>query len=141
MLLKDSAVKARSLEELGGLKVAYEAETTSDDVMTELAEGGLKFEALEYDQVINAFNELRLGRTDAVVCDSVVAYFYAAQPDNAYEIVWEGAGETLGICMKKGNDALTTAIQGALDELYADGTIQSLSQSIFGRDLVSSVRK
>jgi polar amino acid transport system substrate-binding protein len=141
VLLKGSTITARSLEELGGLKVAYQEETTSDDIMTELADGGLKFEPLEYDQVINAFNDLRLGRADVVVCDSVVAYFYAAQPDNPYEIVWEGAGETLGICMKKGNDALTTAIQGALDELYADGTIQGLSQTIFGRDLVSSVRK
>ena len=136
-----SGRSVRGLADLAGLSVAYQAETTSDDVMTGQAEQGLKFTPLEYDQVLMAFNELRLGRADAVICDSVVAYFYAAQPGNPYTIVWEGAGEALGICMKQGNDALTAANQNALDELYAEGTIQNLSQRVFGRDLVSSVRK
>ncbi|MDR2739120.1 MAG: ABC transporter substrate-binding protein [Treponema sp.] len=138
---KGSPIKAQGLEDLAGLKVAYQAETNSDDIMTELGEGGLKFTPLEYDKVINCFDELRLGRTDAILCDSVVAYFYAAQPNNPYEIVWEGMGDELGICMKKGNDVLTAAVQGALDQLYADGTVQKISRSIFGRDLVSPVRK
>jgi polar amino acid transport system substrate-binding protein len=138
---KGSSIKAQGLEDLAGLKVAYQAETNSDDIMTELGEGGLKFTPLEYDKVINCFDELRLGRTDVILCDSVVAYFYAAQPNNPYEIIWEGMGDELGICMKKGNDALTAAVQDALDQLYADGTIQRISQSIFGRDLVSSVHR
>ncbi|WP_041611369.1 substrate-binding periplasmic protein [Treponema primitia] len=141
VLLRGSPVQPRSLEELKGLRVAYQAETTSDDIMTEMAEGGLQFTALEYDKVINAFDELRLGRADAIVCDSVVAYFYTAQPGNNFQIVWEGSGEELGICLKKGNTALTTAVQGALDQLYADGTIQKISQNVFGSDLVSSVHK
>jgi polar amino acid transport system substrate-binding protein len=140
VVLKGSGIKAQRLEDLAGYKVAYQAETNSDDIMTDLAAGGLKFEALEYDKVINCFDELRLGRTDVIVTDSVVAYFYAAQGDT-FEIIWEGMGDQLGICIKKGNNAFTTAIQGALDELFADGTVQKISQNVFGRDLVSSVRK
>jgi ABC-type amino acid transport substrate-binding protein len=43
--------------------------------------------------------------------------------------------------MKKGNDALTTAINGAIDSLFADGTMQRISNQIFGMDLASVVRK
>jgi polar amino acid transport system substrate-binding protein len=140
VLPRGSTVSARSLEQITGLNVAYQAETTTDDILTGMAEAGLQFQGFEYDKVINCFDELRSGRVDAVVCDSVVAYFYAAQPDSAFEIVWEGAGETIGVCLKKGNDALTTAMEKALDELFADGTIQQISSDIFGRDLVSSAR-
>jgi polar amino acid transport system substrate-binding protein len=43
--------------------------------------------------------------------------------------------------MRKGNDALTDAINKALDELFADGTMKKISNDIFGMDLVSAVRK
>jgi polar amino acid transport system substrate-binding protein len=42
--------------------------------------------------------------------------------------------------MKKGNDALTQAIDKALDELFTDGTMLRISQSIFGMDLVTAAR-
>jgi polar amino acid transport system substrate-binding protein len=141
VLPKGSSVRARNLDQLTGLKVAYQGETTSDDIMTDLAEKGLKFTAFEYDKVINCFDELRNGRVDIIVCDSVVAYFYAAQPGAPFEIVWEGSGEELGICIKKGNTALTTAVEAAMAALFADGTIQKISQSVFGRDLVSGVKR
>ncbi|MDR2144418.1 MAG: transporter substrate-binding domain-containing protein [Treponema sp.] len=46
----------------------------------------------------------------------------------------------LAICLKKGNNALTEALNKALDELYADGTLKKISQDVFGTDVVSSVR-
>ena len=106
-----------------------------------MADNGLEFSPFPYDKVINCFDDLKNGRVDAIVCDSVVAYFYTAQSENPFEIVWEGSGEELGICIKKGNDALLSAVEKALDELYADGTVQKISQDVFGDDLVSSVRK
>jgi polar amino acid transport system permease protein len=42
--------------------------------------------------------------------------------------------------MKKGNDELTAAIDKALDELFADGTMLRISQSVFGMDLVTATR-
>jgi polar amino acid transport system substrate-binding protein len=98
VLLKNTKVTARTPAELTGLGVAYQAETTSDIYMTKLAEGGLKFTAYEYDKVLNCFDELRLGRVDAIVCDSLVAVDYIAPADTPFEIVWLGeADETFGI--------------------------------------------
>jgi len=59
-----------------------------------------------------------------------------------FEIVWQGGEEEFGICMRKGNDALTKAIDKALDELFDDGTMLKISKEIFdGMDLVSPVRR
>jgi polar amino acid transport system substrate-binding protein len=49
--------------------------------------------------------------------------------------------EVFAICLKKGNDALTEAIDRALDELFADGTMLRLSQEIFNIDMVTAARK
>jgi polar amino acid transport system substrate-binding protein len=142
VLLKGSPVRARSPEGLTGLGVAYQAETTSDIYMAQLANRGLAFTPYEYDKVINCFDELRLGRVDAIICDSLVAFDYIAPADSPFEIVWQGAAdEVFGICLKKGNDALTQAIDGALDELFADGTMLRISQSVFKMDMVSPARK
>jgi polar amino acid transport system substrate-binding protein len=141
VLLKGSRVTARSPEELKGLGVAYQAETTSDIYMAKLAEQGLQFTPYEYDKVMNCFDELRLGRVDAIVCDSLVAVDYIAPADTPFEIVWQGpADEVFAVCLKKGNDALTEALDKALDELFADKTMLKISRETFKMDLVSSVR-
>jgi polar amino acid transport system substrate-binding protein len=142
VLLKGTTVKARTPEELGGLGVAYQEETTSDIYMTKLAEGGLKFTPYEYAKVMNCFDELKLGRVDAIVCDSLVAIDYVADPTAPFEIVWLGeADEYFGVCLKKGADELTAAVDKALDELFADGTILKISMNVFNTDMVSVARK
>jgi polar amino acid transport system substrate-binding protein len=143
VIRRGSTISARHPQDTAGLNVAYQAETTSDIFMTRLAEEvNLVFIPREYDKVMNCFDELRLGRVDVVVCDSLVAADYLAPADNPYELVWQGeAEETFGICLKKGNTALTEALDQALDALFAEGTMHSLSQEIFGLDMVSAVRR
>jgi polar amino acid transport system substrate-binding protein len=142
VVLKDSKVTAKSPEQCAGLGVAYQAETTSDIYMTKLADAGLKFTAYEYDKVMNCFDELKLGRVDVIVCDSLVAVDYLAPEGNPFKLVWQGpAEEVFAVCLRKGNDALTAALDKALDELFADGTILKISQDIFKMDMVSGARK
>jgi polar amino acid transport system substrate-binding protein len=142
VLLKGSSVKARRPEECGGLGIAYQGETTADFFMERIAANGVKFTPYEYESMNNCFEEMKLGRVDVIITDAMVAYDYVSAPDSLFEIVWQGeADETFGICLKKGNDALTAEIDKALDSLYADGTIQKISQDIFKMDMVSSVRK
>jgi len=140
VLPKNSPRTIRTPQDLAGLGVAYQEETTSDDYMTELAEEGMKFTPYEYDKVMYCFDEMKLGRVDAIITDLLVAYEYLVRSPEL-EIVWQGGEEEFGICMKKGNDALTNAINSALDSLFADGTMLKISNEIFGMDLVSAVRK
>jgi polar amino acid transport system substrate-binding protein len=138
---KDSTLNIRSPNDLAGLGVSYQEETTAADFMSDLAAGGLKFTPYEYDKVLYCFDEMKLGRVNAIVTDLLVAYEYISQANSPFKIVWQGGEEEFGICIKKGNDALTKAINDALDALFVNGTMLKISNQTFGMDLVSAVRK
>ena len=79
-----------------------------------------------YDDGLTAVQALNNGQVDAVVIDNAPAKeFVAANPglvllDTSY------AEEDYAIGMAKGNTALEDAINAALEELKADGTLQSI---------------
>ena len=79
-----------------------------------------------YDNGLTAVQALNNGQVDAVVIDNAPAKeFVAANPglkilDTAY------AQEDYAIGVAKGNTELLNAINGALEELQADGTLQSI---------------
>jgi len=141
IILKDSVHNVSTPQHLSNLRVAYQEATTSGYFLRQLETDGLKIAHHEYDKVMYCFQELRLGRVDAVITDLLVAHEYLARSDT-YKIVWQGGHEFFGICLKKGNDALTEKINAALDELFKDGTILRLSRENFnGMDHVSAVWK
>ncbi|MFV0352699.1 MAG: substrate-binding periplasmic protein [Oscillospiraceae bacterium] len=136
---KDSGIT--SPEDLAGKSVAVQAETTADIYMTNLIDGGLEVEYYEYDKVINCFDDLKNKRTDAVLVDIVVAAYYLGEDAAQFETVWESPdAEPMGLCLKKGNDALTEAIETAIDEMYADGTMEEIATKYFGSDITEGVR-
>lgn len=81
---------------------------------------------IAYDDGLTAVQALNNGQVDAVVIDNAPAKsFVEANPglkilDTAY------AQEDYAIGVAKGNTALLDAINGALEELTADGTVQSI---------------
>jgi polar amino acid transport system substrate-binding protein len=119
----------KSPADLDGRSVAYQEETTSDIfTQTLINDQGLKIQCFEYPSIQNAMSELELDRADAVMSDSTVASDYVKSPDSKFKVVWLGpADEVFCICLKKGNDALTDALDKAMDELFADGTMKILS--------------
>jgi polar amino acid transport system substrate-binding protein len=142
VLLSDSKFDVKSPDDLANLRVAFQEETTSDFYMQEREAEGMKTSLYRYEKVMYCFDEMQLNRVDAIMTDLLVAYEYVTKPGNPFKIVWQGGEEEFGICMKKGNDALTGAVNKALDELFADGTMVKISKDIFsGMDLVSAVRQ
>jgi polar amino acid transport system substrate-binding protein len=139
---KDSAVEIDTPEDIAGHSAAYQGGTTAQYFAEKLSGRGVDFTRFSYDKITNCFDDLLLQRVDFVVVDSLVAFDYIGKADSPFKMCWQGvADETIGICLKKGNDALTDALNKALDELYADGTMLKISREIFTRDMVSSVRE
>ena len=131
--------KPASLDELAGKTVAYQAETTSDIFMTKLGDQGLKFTPAEFDKVINAYDELKLGRCDAVVSDALVYANYKDDP--AFASTWTGsADEFFGVAIRKGNTDLLDKVNEALKEMIDDGTMKELYVKVFGVDLSDTVK-
>ena len=144
VVLKGSSITARSPEECEGLNVAFQGDTTADFYMQDLEdEIGINYSPRRYEKVMSCFDELKLGRVDVVLTDLPVALAYVAAPNSPFEIVWENPEpEIFGICMKKGNDALTEAINKALLELFNDGTMAKISvEHLLGDDPVRKARQ
>ncbi|MCR5291101.1 MAG: ABC transporter substrate-binding protein [Treponema sp.] len=137
---KDTSLSVAKPEDLKGLRVGYQAECTSDFFMDKQAANGLVFTPEEYDKVMNAFDDLKLGRCDVVCADALVSVSYISPADTPFKMVWQGTpDEMFGICLKKGNAKLQLALNKALEELIADGTLVTISNNVFAADLVSSV--
>jgi len=138
--LKDSLLKIEKPEDIRNLRAGYQGDTTAQYFTERLRERGLTFSSFSYDKIINCFDDLKLGRLDLIAVDNIAAFNYAGKENDPFEVVWQGpSDEYIGLCLKKGNDALTAAIDKALDELFADGVLAEISLKYFNRDLVSSL--
>jgi len=138
---KNSSVKIERPEDIEGYKAAYQGDTTAQYFAERLKKDGISFTLFSYDKITNCFDDLTLGRVDLIIADNIAAYDYAEKENSPFKIAWQGeSGELIGICLKKGNDALTAAIDNALDELFKDGKMREISLKIFNRDFVSSAR-
>ena len=79
-----------------------------------------------YDDGAAAVQALMNGQVDAVVIDNMPAQSYVAANPGLKILDGEFTNEDYAIGVAKGNTALLDAINGALEELTADGTIQSI---------------
>jgi len=140
--LKNYYIPFDKPELIAGRNAGYQGNTTAQYFAEKILEQGLKFASFSYDKIINCFDDLYLKRIDLAVVDNIAAYHYLNKENSPFEIIWEGpSNEHIAICLKKGNDELTSAIDNALDELFKDGAIQEISMQIFKTDMVSSAWK
>jgi len=134
IVIKPDHAPIANMEALSGLKVGYQAETTSDDIINELINTGQisDVQTNPYQQVTQCFDDLDNGRLDCVLVDSVVAAGYLKESPDGYTITWSqkaDAGsepEQLAIALKKGNQVLVDRVNAALAELESDGTLPAL---------------
>ncbi len=139
---KDSPLEIKKFSDLAGLKVGYQAETTSD-FYTKKHAAAENFTYIEngYDKIMNAYDDLRLKRIDAVVSDTVVSVDYLAPVDTVFKAAWlSDPDEFLGVCVKKGNTVLLDKVNAALSDMKEDGTMKSLFEKIFGMDLSDTTK-
>jgi polar amino acid transport system substrate-binding protein len=127
-----------SLEGLNGLNVGLQAMTASHDLLEEMIElGQLNCTISPYVQVLNAFDDLRLGRVQAIITDSTVAEGYVNREPDVFEISWHqryepgAVAEQFGIVMKKGNNLLVNAVNDALRQLETNGKLNELHYEWF----------
>ena len=81
---------------------------------------------ISYDDGIVAVQDLMNGKVDCVVIDQAPAQEFVAANPGLTILDTEYANEDYSIGVNKGNTGLLNAINTALDELTADGTIQSI---------------
>ncbi|MBO5254039.1 MAG: transporter substrate-binding domain-containing protein [Clostridia bacterium] len=130
-----------SPDDFDGAKVSVQTATTAHDSLQEMVDNGSTVEILPYEKITQCFDDLELGRCDAVYVDSVVAAYYLTGDDSNVQSVWTSdEGEPMGICIKKGNTELLAAVEAAVDTLYANGKIGEIAKTHFGDNVTEGVR-
>ena len=79
-----------------------------------------------YENGMTAIQALQNGQVDCVVIDNEPAKAFVEANPGLKILDTEFANEDYAIGVAKGNTALLDAINGALAELEADGTLQSI---------------
>jgi ABC-type amino acid transport substrate-binding protein len=136
---KSSATKVTSPEDFPDHKIAVQVETTADISVTKLnTKDNIEIE--RYEKVTQCFDELSLGRADAVYVDSVVASYYTKDSDK-YERSWlSETPEPMAVCLNKDNPELAAAVDAAIDTLYFNGTMAVIAKANFGEDFTADLR-
>ncbi len=109
----------RSMEALRGRRVGTLPSSLAERILRRAGA-----EVKTYDGGQNdIFDDLRIGRTDAVLMDDPVTLYYGTI-DPALERVEAPLGELqYAIALRKGDPAMVAAVDRALGELAADGTL------------------
>ncbi len=124
-----------SFNDLDGMTVALQKETTSDELISDYkSTGTINVEIVANEKILSCFTQLDNGEVDAVVVDSTVADGYLAKNPDAYIYAYrdEAEAEYFGIAMGKDNTALKAAIDQALADMEADGFIAETYAYWFG---------
>ncbi|MDF2984968.1 MAG: Amino acid transporter [Eubacterium sp.] len=127
-------------KDLAGKKVGVQIGTTADESCAEYLKT-TKFELTQYDQVIQPFSDMKVGRLDAIVVDEVVARYYVKKDPSSYKVSSARlTNEPIGMCFAKNNTELRDKAQKALEDMFADGTMKKISENWFGEDLTGNVK-
>ncbi len=130
LVRSDSGIK--TLADLAGKVVTAQADSSGESALkdkTELVASLKDGKYLTCKDYVTGFNELTASGVDALVIDESVGK-YLMNGKSGYTILTETLkSEQYGVGFKKGNTELRDAVQGAMEELAADGnTIVDLAK-------------
>lgn len=132
IVVKKGNTVIKGKEDLTGKIVACQLGTTGEEAGKKLT--GLK-ELKPYDKITEAFHDLKIGRVDTVIVDELVGRYYISKsPDDYVVLDQKLTDEPVGIGFNKDDKELREAIQKAINDLKADGTMTKISTKWFGVD-------
>nr|WP_243276920.1 transporter substrate-binding domain-containing protein [Desulfallas sp. Bu1-1] len=131
----------KTKEDLKGKTVATQAGSSGYEACKELVKEGIIDESKikQYNQYPEAFQDLALGRVDAVVVDVTTAGDFVSKKPDTYKIVEEPLVEDFyAIGLRKEDKDLKEVLDKTLREMMEDGTLSAISQKWFdGKDMIA----
>lgn len=110
-------------DEENGIKIGVQTNTTGDLYSTwDFGEDAV----VRYSNGALAVEALKNGKVDMVLIDNEPAKAYVAANTGLKILETEYAVEDYAICFQKGNTELKDAVDGALKDLIADGSVKAI---------------
>lgn len=112
----------------GTMTIGVQQDTTGDIYASDTVEnGGFGEENVKrYPNGADAVQDLKAGRLDCVIIDNEPAKAFVANNEGLVVLDTEYVVEDYAICFAKENPGLRDAVNNALAELKADGTVQAI---------------
>ena len=137
VVANDSDIKSQA--DLAGKVVEVQADSSAEAALKENQDLANTFgQLLTTPDYNTAFMDLEQGAVDAVAMDVIVAGYPIKQRNADFKILDDSLSEEeYGVGFKKGNTELRDKVQGALEEMAADGTLAKISDEWFGEDVTT----
>ena len=127
-----------SFDDLAGKTVEVQIDSSAEAVLKENTKLSDTFGKLQTVADFNTgFMDLEMGGVDALAMNSVVANYQITKRDAEDFKVLDTplSSEEYAVGFKLGNEALRDEVQKALDEMKDDGTLKTISEKWFGKDV------
>ena len=128
-----------TLADLTGKVVEVQVDSSAQAALADMPELADTFKDLVVTPDYNtAFMDLEQGAVDAIAMDVTVAGYMIQERNSDFVILEESiSSEVYGIGFQLGNTELREKVQGALEEMAADGTLKTISEKWFGTDVTT----
>lgn len=123
----DGSVLAAS--DLAGLTVGVQTSSRAQDVLTAT---GVDIQQKTYGNVNECLSALCSGEVDLVACDATAGAYLSRAFSGVHFAGVLDTPESFGIALRARNTDLEAAIEDALDDLAADGTLEAIHVAWYG---------
>ena len=125
--------KFKTAADLGGHKVGVGLGTNYEQWLKENVPTAV---IKTYDDDPTKYQDLRVGRIEAILVDRLAALELIKKTKDTLVVSGEPfSRQEAGIALRKGEPELLAAVNKAIDELRADGTLKKLSEKYFAADV------
>jgi polar amino acid transport system substrate-binding protein len=122
LVVRADEKRIRSVSDLTGLKAGTLSGTVAQNILQSLNDVDIRV----YTGQAEPYEDLALGRLDAVLLDLPIAVYYA-KPNPKLRFCGDPVGEGYyGIAMRKNADDLSTAVNGILKKLWDSGELRAI---------------
>ena len=137
VVVVNASSSVQTLDDLAGASVGVQAGSSAESAIEDTPGFAESIgEIIQFKENLTALMDLEIGGVDAVVMDLLVANDNINRSGKDFRILSQTlADEEYGIGFRKGDVALRDAVQGALDDMAADGTLARIAVKWFGADI------
>lgn len=131
----------KTIDDMKGKVLALQSGSTAEEALDSEDGAALKDMVANvngFDDNLTALMDLDTKASDAVLMDDVVANYLISENNKDYVVLSDFLyAEDYAIAFRKGDDALTEAVNNALRELKKDGTLGEIATKWFGSDITT----
>lgn len=142
IVVKEDNDTIKGLDDFKDRIIGTQSGSTGFKICTELKEDGIiTKEFKDYADFGLAFQDLKIGRVEALIADDYVAEGYLREMPGEFKLVGEKfEEETNGIAVRKEDKELFNKLDQVIKEMINDGTLSELSEKWLHGDATEKLR-